>query len=122
MNALLELISLEKELEQSKINIAQRPDFNIIDAFSIFDPSKRGTLSISEVKDGLAAIGVYPTSEELELVFKRYDVDYNERLTFKEFEAMWLPYDPHYSQHLIMRPSNHRVKQFKRDDCFFADT
>lgn len=61
VNALLELLSLEKELEQGKVNLAQRPDFNMIDAFSIFDPCKRGSISSSELKDGLAAIGVYPT-------------------------------------------------------------
>ena len=55
------MIFKEKELEKAKIELVIRPDFNLTDAFRIFDINKKGSINIAEVKDGLAAIGVYPT-------------------------------------------------------------
>lgn len=35
-------LSLEKEIENAKISLAQRSDFNLFDAFRIFDGSNCG--------------------------------------------------------------------------------
>lgn len=73
MRALREQISLEKELENAKISLTQRPDFNLYDAFRIFDIDAKGYVSYTDLKAGLSEIGVYPSVEELELFIKRYD-------------------------------------------------
>jgi len=67
-----------------------KPDFNLHDAFVIFDNDRDGTISPAELRDGLAAIGVFPTSDEVDLFFKRYDTDNNLRITFHEFSAAFL--------------------------------
>jgi Ca2+-binding EF-hand superfamily protein len=73
VRALREQISLEKELENAKISLTQRPDFNLYDAFRIFDIDSKGYVSYTDLKAGLSEIGVYPSVEELELFIKRYD-------------------------------------------------
>jgi hypothetical protein len=40
---------------------------------------------LGDLKLGLADIGIYPSFEELELFFKRYDINKDNRLRFNEF-------------------------------------
>lgn len=44
-NALREHVLLERELEDAKINLAIKPDFNLFDAFKIFDLNSNGYVS-----------------------------------------------------------------------------
>ena len=41
---------LEKEIENAKINLAMRPDFNLFDAFKIFDQYNIGYFTHSDLK------------------------------------------------------------------------
>jgi hypothetical protein len=41
---------LEKELEEFKIDLCLRPDFNFIDAFKLFDPKSKGFLNTKDLK------------------------------------------------------------------------
>jgi Ca2+-binding EF-hand superfamily protein len=113
---------LERELESSKVALTLKPDFNLHDAFRIFDHHHHGSISVADVRDGLAAIGVFPTSEEADLFFKRYDSDSNLRINFHEFGAAFLSQDSYYSHMLNRRPSNNRHPLYRRDDCFYSDT
>jgi hypothetical protein len=74
------------------------------------------------VRDGLSAIGVFPTSDEVDLFFKRYDVYKHHRLNFSEFSNAFTSQDSYYAHMLNRRPSNHRHPLYRRDDCFFSDT
>ena len=53
VRSLREQISLEKEIENAKISLAQRSDFNLFDAFRIFDVDAKGYINYSDLKDGL---------------------------------------------------------------------
>lgn len=75
VRALREYMNLERELENAKISLTQTPDFNIFDAFRIFDMDSRGWISLTDLKIGLNEIGIYPDTEELKLFFQRYDKD-----------------------------------------------
>ena len=68
-----EYIGLERELENAKIQAASRPDFNVFDAFRIFDVESKGWVSITDLRVGLNEVGIYCSMDELELFFKRYD-------------------------------------------------
>jgi hypothetical protein len=123
VRALREQISLERELENAKIQLAQTPDFNILDAFRIFDLDSRGSISITDLRVGLNEIGVYPDSEELALYFKRYDADADGRLRFSEFSDSFTPIDNYYAGLLNRRTSNDiRGRYYSRDDCFLNQT
>jgi len=86
--------------------LVQTPDFNIYDAFRIFDLDSRGWISLVDLRVGLNDIGIYPDSEELALFFKRYDKDDDGRLRFTEFSEAFIPLDSYYSQLLNRRSSN----------------
>ena len=99
-----------------------KPDFNLHDAFAIFDTNHDGQISTAEVREGLAAIGVFPTHDEVDLFFKRYDSDNDGGIGFKEFAKAFESDDTYYAHMLNRRPSNHRHACYRRDDCFYADT
>ena len=51
-------------------------DFNLFDAFKIFDNLARGSLTLSELSYGLGQhLGIVTNPDEIDLVFQRYDKD-----------------------------------------------
>ena len=114
---------MERDLENSKINLTKTPDFNLFDAFRIFDMDSRGWITLTDLKIGLNEIGVYPDHEDLALFFKRYDKDMDNRLRFSEFSDAFSPIDSYYKQILNRRHSNDvRGRFYSRDDCFLNNT
>jgi EF-hand domain pair len=112
-------MTLEKQLEQAKISLAIRPDFNLFDAFRIFDAPALGYVSISDLKSGLAGIGVYASYDELELFFTRYDKNRDGKLRYSEFCDAMCPIDAYYSTMLNRRTSNNVDMRYEpRDGCF----
>merc|ERR1712166_335842 len=122
INGLRDLIAQERELENSKVALTMKPDFNLHDAFVIFDHCRHGAISQADLREGLAAIGVFPTADEVSLFFQRYDLNKNHRIGFKEFTQAFLSDDNYYCHMLNRRPSNHRHHLHRRDDCFFPET
>lgn len=64
VHSLKEQCNLEQEIEAAKINLGNRTDFNIVDAFSVFDVPRYGQVDVHQLQAGLNAIGVYPTFDE----------------------------------------------------------
>jgi len=120
---LREQCALERELEAAKIQLSTKHDFNLYDAFNIFDVGRTGQITIHEIREGLNQIGVYPTAEEVELFMTRYDRTKDRRLTFAEFGESLLPNEPLHAKDLSRRPANNaRNSMYRRDDCFLSDT
>lgn len=122
VTSLRDFIQLERELESNKVSLALKSDFNMTDAFKIFDQRYLGNVTVHDLRDGLSAIGVFPTSEEVELFLTRYDEDHDRRLTMREFENAFLAQDSYYASMVTRRPSNYRHPLYRRDDCFYSDT
>jgi len=123
VRALREQISFERELENAKTALIHKPDFNLFDAFRIFDFDSRGYATISDFKYGLNEIGVYPSAEELDLFIKRYDKNRDLRIRFSEFCDAFTTNDKYYAALLNRRTSNDtRGRLYSRDDCFLTET
>ena len=124
VKGLYDIIREERDLESSKINLARRSDFNFYDAFKIFDPTSKGYITYADLREGLDAIGVYPSASDMELYIKRYD-KYNERkVRFSDFCQSFTPQtDSYYASALNRRRSNYWGRASGgRDDCFEAGT
>ena len=122
VNGLRDLIRAENDIEREKTQLALKPDFNMTDAFKIFDVNYCGHICVTELREGLAAIGVFPTSEELDLFITRYDTTGDRRLNMREFSDAFLALDAYYAGMVERRGSNHRYPLYRRDDCYMADT
>lgn len=69
-----DLLDLENQIEKAKCELIIKSDFNIEDAFSIFEIDRRGYLTDLDVKYGLNSLDIFPTQEEINLLIKRYDI------------------------------------------------
>lgn len=122
VQGLRDMIREENAIEASKTSIALKSDFNLTDAFKIFDRDFRGSITVHDLREGLAAIGVFPTSEEMDLFISRWDTTGDRRLNMREFSESMLALDRYYADMVNRRPSNHRYPLYRRDDCFLPDT
>ena len=86
IQGLRDMIRAENEIESEKTVIANKHDFNLQDAFKIFDQRGYGVVDRYELTAGLNAIGLFPTSDEVDLWIKRYDSSGDGRITSREFE------------------------------------
>ena len=122
VHALKELCNLEQELETAKVNLAHKSDFNLYDAFNIFDQPRYGSISVHELQSGLNAIGVYPTYDECDLFITRYCKKGDRRLNFSEFSEAFLAHDSYYANMVNRRGSNYVPRVIRRDDVFLPHT
>jgi hypothetical protein len=50
---------LERALERVKVDLSLRTDFNLIDAFRVFDVDGKGWITAGEIKDGLVLFEIF---------------------------------------------------------------
>lgn len=122
IHSLKEQCNLEQEIEAAKINLGNRPDFNIVDAFSVFDVPRYGQVDVHQLQAGLNAIGIYPTFDECQLIITRYDKSGDRRLNIAEFEKLFLAHDAFHAQMVARRHSNFVPRVIRRDDVFVPST
>lgn len=123
VRALKEYVELERELESAKTSLTLKSDFNLFDLMNLHDTNRNGVVCSHEIRDGLAAIGVYPTNDEIDLFIQRYDRNGDRRLNFSELSDAFVTFDTYYGNMLQRRGGNdHRRPFYRREDCFFADT
>lgn len=94
--ALKEQIDLERDLEDIKNQLALRSDFNLLDAFRFFDVDSRGYITKNELKEGFNYFGVFPTSDECYLIFRKFDADNDGLLRYNEFSDIFNPKSAEY--------------------------
>lgn len=82
---LREIQMLEHKLEIAKVVLADQPDFNLLDAFAIFDKTGNGWVHYFDIIDELKKLSMLISSEEGRLFMTRYDRDKDQRLDFAEF-------------------------------------
>lgn len=123
VNLFREQLELEKRLERVKIDLSLRTDFNLIDAFRIFDTEGKGWISAQEIKDGLALLNIFANADDLHLYLSRYDKDDDGRLRYSEFCDSFLPNDPFNASLLAKKAPLHMYHmQLQRDKIFYAET
>lgn len=84
-----------------------RTDFNLIDAFRIFDVEGKGWISVAEIKEGLSLFNLYASTEDIQLYMKRYDKDEDGRLRYSEFCDSFLPTDAFHASLLAKKAPMH---------------
>lgn len=115
-----EEIRILREIETSKNNLALKHDFNLIDAFRIFDKHDLGIITISDIDETLECLGYRADREELYLLVRHYSHLQDSRLRFADFTEMLTPKHEDYSKILRNRvslniPGAERSKVFSRD-------
>ena len=86
-------LELQGRIERIKVSLSLKTDFNMIDAFRIFDRDGKGTATTYEIQAGLQELGLQVTDQELALFMKRFDKDGDNKLRYSEFADAFLPAD-----------------------------
>ena len=75
INALKEIIFAEREVESSKIELALKSDFNIVDAFRMMDIRGANYLTQGDINEGLQHNLRFSdfTPDDIYLLFRRFD-------------------------------------------------
>ena len=99
-------IFLERELESAKIELALKPDFNLLDAFKIYDTRGTGNVSVQDIISALRENLTFAefTHDDVYLLFRRHDANTDGKLNFTEFSNVLLPVSKEYSALLTDRP------------------
>ncbi len=103
---LKELMNTENQLENIKIDLALKCDFNVEDAFRIFENCGRGYLTYEDLKCGLNLLDVYASDADIRLLMKRYDLQKNCSLNFSDFFDMIVPFEKDYRNMVENRSPN----------------
>ena len=94
---ILKLISeTEIQIENQKIELSLREDFNIKDAFNFFCVSKKNYITEYDLKITLNNLGLYPNNDDITLLMKKYDISNNGLLNFIDFFDMLVPFNKEY--------------------------
>ena len=84
-NSFKTLVFIERDIESMKIDLALKSDFNLIDAFRLFDVNACGSISKQDLVDGLQMnlnFGEAISPVDVALLYKRMDRDGKGRLSF----------------------------------------
>ena len=101
------IVKNEKKTIDSKDKLCLREDISLKDLFFIFDYNEKNNISKNEFKVVCKKIfGLYPTSDQIILVFKRYDKNKDDNLNLSEFLGMIKPIKQEYTSFLFNK-KNH---------------
>lgn len=91
------LIEKEKVIEKAKIDLMIRPDFNINDAFRLFNSSSnKGYLFISDLELFFYKINNSLNRYELNLINKRCDLRHKGYISYADFFDLLVPFEKEY--------------------------
>lgn len=100
------VMDAESRVERAKIDLALRGDFNVEDAYRIFELDGRGFVTEDDLKYGLNVLEIYPTNADVRLLMKRFDLQKEGVLNFADFFDMVTPYEKDYRTMVENRPPN----------------
>lgn len=98
VQSLKSLVLIDREVESAKEQLALRRDFNLMDAFRIFDRKEVGHVFSIDLEMALNNIGIYFTPAQVVLLFKKMDKNSDGRITFSEFCLSVLPQSVEYAE------------------------
>lgn len=104
VNWFQEEIKICKEIEKKKNELALRHDFNLVDAFRLFDKNDFGYISLPDFEDTFRYFSFAAPRDEVYLLLKHFAQ--NGRLTFADFSEMISPKQIEYARILRNRSSN----------------
>ena len=91
------ILKLESMCLILKESLALREDITFKELFCLFDYHKNKNISIHEFKKVCKnTLGLYPTTDQVTLIFNRYDINKDEKLDLKEFLNMISPIKKEY--------------------------
>ena len=103
-------MALEYKLENLKIEVSLRCDFNWEEIFRIFELEGRGFLSREDLVLGFNKFDLYPNDLDISLLLKRYDLKNEGFITYPDFFEMIAPFSKY---HRLMIENRRKISEIK---------
>jgi len=93
------MIETSRKLESAKMDLSCNPDFNLMDAFTIFDQNGSGFVSPSDFYEAFVALRptYFPKLNEVEDLFFKYNKTRDLKLKYSEFMNAMCPLTETYA-------------------------
>ena len=122
MKYIYKLIEIESNIEEAKINLLMRSDFNVEDAFRIFENPENGNISFSDLQKGLKQLGIFASLKEIKLLMKRVDIKNKGFIDYSDFFDLLVPFQKKYRDNAERRIPSSFVPVYNRIDIFLLST
>lgn len=116
------IIQTESQIEQMKIELSLRSDFNAEDAFAVFESNNSGSIYPSDLQYGLSCFGLNPTRNEVYLLMQKYSLMNTDSLNYADFFDMVIPFDKDARRMIEKRLPSPYVPKYDRTNCFLGRT
>ena len=103
---LKELMNAENQIENIKIKLTLKNDFNTEDIFRIFECNKKDFLEINEIKKGFNLLNVNINDRDIGSLINRFDLNKKGYINFADFFDMIVPYNKEYRNIVENRTPN----------------
>lgn len=110
-------LDLDNRLDEVKVNLARSEDFNLQDAFRVFDDEGKGWVTSASMLAALTKLNIAATTEDLYNFMKRYDKLDSGRLKYSDFCDAFIPLDPVNANRLCRRQGRNLIAP-NIDDIF----
>ena len=116
-----EEISISCELEDLKTELSLKPDFNLIDAFRMFDIMDRGAVDLSSIEDFLNEFPLKIDRDQIYLLIRHYSHQQDNFLRFSDFSEIFTPSQEEYAR-LLKNRNAFNFSHIQRRRVFSSDT
>jgi Ca2+-binding EF-hand superfamily protein len=106
----------ESKIEQLKINLSLRSDFNWEEVFRIFELEGRGFLSKEDLIIGFNKFGIYPKDSDISLLLKRYDLKKEGFISYPDFFDLIVPFSKYHRIMVDKRKINGENNMFNPNE------
>ena len=100
-NDFLKLLMIaESKIEEAKIELAKKEDFSCADAFKIFVKDNYDYITKDDLKYGLFLLDLNVDDFIINLLFKRFDLNKKDELSYADFFDMLIPFEKIYRDNI----------------------
>ena len=106
----------ENKIENMKIELSLRCDFNWEKVFRLFELEGRGFLTKEDLKIGFNKFNLYPKDIDISLLLKRYDLKKEGILSYPDFFELIVPFSKYHKMIVENRGINSFIKEINPDE------
>ena len=117
-----EIMNIENQIENYKIELSLRSDFNIEDAFKIFELNGRGIINEADLKYGLNLLDIYASDKDIKLIMRRADIRKNNLISYADFFDLIVPFEKNYRNMIENRLPSNFIPKYNKADVFMLST
>ena len=109
-------MELENKIENLKIELSLRCDFNWEEIFRMFEIEGRGFLTRDDLSIGFNKFDLYPKYIDISLLLNRYDLQKKGFITYPDFFEMIVPFSKYHRLMVENRRINSEIKDINPDE------